>query len=134
MQCGSELEDGFVEAGLAQTETNRAFAHPAKIEEKRFLRERAKKAGRKSVGVLGRERGSGTIPLQSAAGNNNQDVRRAVSANPVISFFRHPRRGGRFRRCEQNEEKRLIESIDGTGPEGRIYRAIGLISKNVHCA
>jgi hypothetical protein len=40
--------------------------------------------------VLGGEGGGEMIPLQSAAGKNNEDPRRAVSADPILGLFRNP--------------------------------------------
>jgi hypothetical protein len=134
VQSRRELEDGFVKAGLAQSESSGGVTHPTKIEEKRFLRKRTKKVRRKGVSVFGCETSGGMIPFQSAASKDNEDVRRAVSRDPIFGLFRNPRRGGRLWRSEQNEEKGLIEGLANARPKGRTYREIGLISKNVQRA
>ena len=81
--------------------------------------------------MLGRERGGRMIPLQSAPGKDNQDVRRPIFADPIFGLLRNPGRGGRFGRSKEDEEQRLIEGLANTRPEGGIHREVSLISKDV---
>jgi hypothetical protein len=71
------------------------------------------------------------IPLQSAAGENEEDPRRAVFADPILGLLGNPGRGGCFRRSKQNEKQRLIDRLTNTRPKSRIYREVGLIAKNM---
>ena len=65
---------------------------------------------------------------------DNEDVRRSVSADPILGLSRNPRRRGRFRRSKQDEKQGLIEGVADTRPERWIYCEIALISENVRSA
>jgi hypothetical protein len=106
VQGSSEFKDGFVKAWLAQAQRGCGVAPPSKIKEQRLLRKGTKKAGWKSGGVLGRERGRGRIPRQGARGQNNQDVRWPVSAIQYSASFStqgEPAASGEARRMKNND-------------------------------